>query len=208
MVPVWRGAQLGSRLCTKCHNRMLKELSDTSMPLITEGDQDFRLRQVLQGPCAFGCKSSALDNCFKGRMQWHRAPDPCPWPGVQAGAVLCNACYNGFRYHSSRPGRTLPRQQWSTKRAITDISSPPLAIDQGLTHSPFVATGDIQGDPSLQQANAQPAKIPRREDPQVPVQSDLNATRTSVDSFSQAQSSGPRDGGSGGSSPVDHPIFS
>ena len=78
----------------------------------------------------FGCTTSALDNSFKGRMQWHRAPDPCSWPGVTAGAVLCNACYNGYRYHAAKPGRTLQRSEWASdkRRAVSGASVDTLAI--------------------------------------------------------------------------------
>ena len=104
LVPSWRGARLGSGICSKCHNRLVNELNDKNTPLIAEADQDPFLYKRLQSPCYFRCTTSALDNSFRGRMQWHRAPNPCQWPGVEAGAVLCNACYNGFRYHASRPG--------------------------------------------------------------------------------------------------------
>ena len=106
LVSCWRGAKLGSGICSKSHNRLITELNDKNTPLITEADQELFQRTRLQGPCYFGCKTSALDNSFKGRMQWHRAPFPCHWPGVEAGVVLCNGCYNGYRYHAARPGRT------------------------------------------------------------------------------------------------------
>ena len=61
-------------------------------------------------------------------MQWHSAPNPCPWPGVPGGSVLCNACYSGFRYHAAKTGATLPRQEWRTSRPICDTSGSMLAI--------------------------------------------------------------------------------
>ena len=133
LVPCWRGAELGSALCSKCHNRLLKELGDASTPLVTDASEEYTLRQRLQGPCFFGCRTSALDNSFKGKMQWHSAPDPCPWPGVPGGSILCNACYNGFRYHATKTGPTLPRQEWRTTRPISDSNGSQLMIEDALT---------------------------------------------------------------------------
>ena len=129
LVPRWRGAPLGSGICSKCHGRLVREMNDRTTPLITEAGQDPLLKNRLQGPCHFGCTTSAMDNSFKGRMQWHRAPSPCDWPGVDDGATLCNACYVGFRYHAARPNGCLPRDQWTSvrKRALGEAVAPTLA---------------------------------------------------------------------------------
>ena len=131
LVPRWRGASLGSGICSNCHGCLIREMNDRTTPLITEAGHDPLHRDRLQGPCHFGCLTSAMDNSFKGRMQWHRAPSPCDWPGVEDGVTLCNACYVGFRYHAARPNGCLPRDQWARvkKRALGDATAPVLALE-------------------------------------------------------------------------------
>ena len=38
LVPCWRGATLGSAICSKCHYRLVRELNDPSVPLVCEAD--------------------------------------------------------------------------------------------------------------------------------------------------------------------------
>ena len=77
MVPMWRGAALGNSICTSCYYRIISELRESSVPLITEEGKSPNQMPRLQGPCLFGCKTSAFDNSFKKRMQWHSAPQGC-----------------------------------------------------------------------------------------------------------------------------------
>ena len=145
LVPKWRGAVLGSGICTKCHNRLFGDLRNPSIPLVTEGGLGPSLRTRLTGPCVFGCTTSALDNSFKGKMQWHSAPTPCVWPGVSAGDVLCNACYCGFRFHSAKPGKTLPKEEWASSKRKALAAASLASLKDRL---PLPALGDAPGDNS------------------------------------------------------------
>ena len=122
LVPVWRGAQLGDKICTKCHTRLIRELNDSSMPLVVAPEADPNLRQNLQGPCVFGCQTSAFSSSFNKRMQWHRVMEGSSWQGVSPGDILCNACYNGYRYHQGKRGpAALPREEWQSAKRRNSV---------------------------------------------------------------------------------------
>ena len=122
-------------------------MSNASLPLITSAQADPCIRQNLVGPCKFGCRTSAFTNSFTKRMQWHKVTEGTRWEGVDAGDILCNACYNGFRYHAGKRGpEALPRAEWqSAKRRSSEV----LALVDGIlvddTFIPEASANDHSG---------------------------------------------------------------
>ena len=61
-------------------------------------------RSMRQGPCSFGCVSTARKS--GGVLIWDACPEPSPWPNVAPGDTLCNACYyRGRRFLSLASAR-------------------------------------------------------------------------------------------------------
>ena len=99
LVPLWRGATLGSTLCNTCHRRMTHELNDPTQPLITENSQPpstLAIHTPTVGPCVFGHTTSSAQG-VAGKQFWHKMPAGLSWNGAYGGSVLCNACHVKFK---------------------------------------------------------------------------------------------------------------